>query len=189
MGAARHRQNDGDQRRSTRTGNWLDDVMFFPQGHTLWPLNVVVVRSGAPGHLVDAGSASEFPDSPKAGQGRLRPPGIDPCSRDGRGAHPPTAHGPRGRVAHRGAERTAAPHCTSHMADSGGRVLGGARFYPHRHAGTVPDALRSMASRFLDKYAAGYGRSRRSMTPGVMSNRRSHAGAQHRPASPPAAML
>ena len=44
-----------------------------------WPLNVVVVRSGEPTILVDAGPGLEFPDFPTAGRlaRRLEAAGVD----------------------------------------------------------------------------------------------------------------
>lgn len=58
--------------------NWLGD-MHYPQEAFDWPLNVLVVRSGAQTILVDAGVGAQFPGFPRAGQSqhRLTAAGID----------------------------------------------------------------------------------------------------------------
>lgn len=58
--------------------DWLDH-MFLPPDKFDWPLNVLVVRSGAQTILVDAGLGSQFPGFPRAGQfpSRLEAAGID----------------------------------------------------------------------------------------------------------------
>ena len=57
---------------------WLDD-MFLPPDTFDWPLNVLVVRSGARTILVDSGLGDEYPDFPRAGHLalRLEAAGID----------------------------------------------------------------------------------------------------------------
>ena len=66
---------------SADLASWLDD-MFLPPDVLEWPLNVVVVRSGAQTILIDAGLGVEFPDFPRAGQlaMRLEAAGIDAAS-------------------------------------------------------------------------------------------------------------
>ena len=120
---------------TTDLAAWLDD-MFLPPDVLDWPLNVAVVRSGGKTILIDAGLGLEFPDFPRAGQLalRLEAAGIDPASVTDvvlthlhmdhiggllvDGLQGPVASGPAGAP---GGRR--------------GRVLGGARFLPHRHAG------------------------------------------------------
>ena len=138
--------------------------MFLPPDVLEWPLNVAVVRSGGRTILIDAGLGVEFPDFPTAGRLalRLEAAGIDPASVTdvvlthmhmdhiggllGDGLREPAASGPAGP---RGRRR--------------GRVLGGARFLPHHHAG------RGCRTRFgrpprgsWTSTAASCGRSRRS---------------------------
>jgi glyoxylase-like metal-dependent hydrolase (beta-lactamase superfamily II) len=66
---------------SAELAGWLDDN-FLPPEIVDWPLNVVVVRTGARTILVDAGLGLEFPDFPRAGQTvqRLEAAGVDLAS-------------------------------------------------------------------------------------------------------------
>jgi glyoxylase-like metal-dependent hydrolase (beta-lactamase superfamily II) len=57
---------------------WLADT-FLPPDEMVWPLNVVVVRSGSRTILVDSGLGAEYPDFARAGRLdlRLQAAGID----------------------------------------------------------------------------------------------------------------
>ncbi len=60
---------------------WLAD-MFLPQDEMVWPLNVVVLRSGGKTILIDSGLGLEYPDFPRAGRLdlQLKAAGIDLAS-------------------------------------------------------------------------------------------------------------
>jgi len=60
---------------------WLAD-MFPPPDEMVWPLNVVVVRSGGRTILIDSGLGKEYPDFPRAGRlaQQLETAGIDLAS-------------------------------------------------------------------------------------------------------------
>ncbi|WP_266182115.1 MBL fold metallo-hydrolase [Dyella humicola] len=60
---------------------WLNDRLLPPDVY-LWPLNVLVVRSGDRTVLIDSGTGMEFPDSPGVGRlaARLDAAGFGPAS-------------------------------------------------------------------------------------------------------------
>jgi glyoxylase-like metal-dependent hydrolase (beta-lactamase superfamily II) len=61
--------------------SWLSD-MFLPRDEMVWPLNVVVVRSGGRTILIDSGLGVEYPDFARTGRLdlRLEAAGIDLAS-------------------------------------------------------------------------------------------------------------
>ena len=136
---------------SADLASWLDD-MFLPDVLD-WPLNVVVVRSGGRTVLIDAGLGVEFPDFPRAGMLalRLEAAGIDPASvTDVVLTHLHMDHvggllgdGLRGRLR---------PDLRVHVAAAEAEFWESPDFSRTSMPPGVPDALRSVASRFLDEY-------------------------------------
>ena len=131
---------------------WLDDRMQPPDVYK-WPLNVVVVRSGGRTVLIDSGAGSEFPDFPGVGllATRLDAAGIDPASvTDVVLTHLHVDHvgglladGLRGRLR---------PDVPIHLAAAEAEFWESPDFSRTSMPPGVPDALRSVASRFLDEY-------------------------------------
>ena len=64
-----------------KVAGWLDD-MFLPPDEMVWPLNVIVVRSGGRTILIDSGLGQEQPKFSRAGRWaqRLEAVGIDLAS-------------------------------------------------------------------------------------------------------------
>jgi glyoxylase-like metal-dependent hydrolase (beta-lactamase superfamily II) len=133
-------------------GAWLDG-MFLPPRFG-WPLNVGVVRSGGRTILIDAGLGAEYPDFPGAGQltRRLEAAGIGLESlTDVVLTHMHMDHiggllgdGVRGRLR---------PDLRIHLAAAEAEFwAGGADLSRATMPPGVPDALRSVAKRFLDEY-------------------------------------
>jgi len=132
-------------------GAWLDG-MFLPPRFG-WPLNVGVVRSGGRTILIDAGLGAEF----RTSQGRA----VDPAT-GGAGiglesltdvvlTHMHMDH--IGRAARRRGEGSAASGPADPCGDRRGRVLGGGADLSRAYMPPeVPDALSSVAKRFLDEY-------------------------------------
>jgi len=131
---------------------WLDDK-FLPQDVLDWPLNVVVVRSGGRTILVDAGLGVEFPDFPRAGQTvhRLEAAGIDPSAvTDVVLTHLHMDH--VGGLLTQGLKERLRPDLRVHVASAEAEFWEAPDFSNTHMPAPVPDALRSIASRFLDEY-------------------------------------
>ena len=131
---------------------WLDD-MFLPPDVLDWPLNVVVVRSGGRTILIDAGLGMEFPDFPRAGQLalRLEAAGIAPTSvTDVVLTHLHMDH--VGGLLTDGLRSRLSPDVRIHVASAEAEFWESPDFSRTHMPAPVPDALRSIASRFLDEY-------------------------------------
>ena len=131
---------------------WLDDK-FLPKDVLDWPLNVVVVRSGGRTILVDAGLGVEFPDFPRAGQTvhRLEAAGIDPSAvTDVVLTHLHMDH--VGGLLTQGLKERLRPDLRGHVASAEAEFWEAPDFSNTHMPAPVPDALRSIASRFLDEY-------------------------------------
>lgn len=132
--------------------NWLND-QFLPPDVLDWPLNVVVVRSGGRTILVDAGLGVEFPDFAKAGQTvhRLEAAGIDPGSvTDVILTHLHMDH--VGGLLTEGLKERLRPDLQVHVAAREAEFWQAPDFSHTDMPAPVPDALRSIATRFLDSY-------------------------------------
>ncbi len=133
-------------------GSWLDD-RFLPRDVLDWPLNVVVVRHGDKTILVDAGLGVEFPDFPRAGQTvhRLEAAGIDPeAVTDVVLTHLHMDH--VGGLLTEGLKDRLRPDLRVHVAAREAEFWEAPDFSRTVMPAPVPDALRSIASRFLDTY-------------------------------------
>jgi glyoxylase-like metal-dependent hydrolase (beta-lactamase superfamily II) len=133
-------------------GSWLDD-RFLPRDVLDWPLNVVVVRSGGRTILVDAGLGVEFPDFPRAGQTvhRLQAAGIDPAAvTDVVLTHLHMDH--VGGLLTEGLKERLSPDLRVHVATAEAEFWESPDFSHTDMPAPVPDALRSIASRFLNEY-------------------------------------
>ena len=129
---------------------WLDDRLQPPDVY-MWPLNVVVVRSGGQTVLIDAGVGAEFPNVPQVGRlaMRLDAAGIDPASvTDVVLTHLHVDHvgglladGLRGRLRPEVPIHLAAAEVESALPDFSRNTFGG-----------FPDVLRSAEERFVDVY-------------------------------------
>jgi glyoxylase-like metal-dependent hydrolase (beta-lactamase superfamily II) len=132
--------------------HWLDDN-FLPQDVLDWPLNVVVVRTGDRTILVDAGLGVEFPDFPRAGQTvhRLEAAGIDPGAvTDVVLTHLHMDH--VGGLLTEGLKERLRPDLRVHTAALEAEFWEAPDFSKTVMPQPVPDALRSIATRFLDEY-------------------------------------
>jgi glyoxylase-like metal-dependent hydrolase (beta-lactamase superfamily II) len=137
---------------SADLAGWLDD-MFLPPDVLDWPLNVVVVRSGGRTILIDAGLGMEFPDFPRAGQLalRLEAAGIRPASvTDVVLTHMHMDH--VGGLLTDGLRSRLSPDVRIHVASAEAEFWESPDFSHTHMPAPVPDALRSIASRFLDEY-------------------------------------
>nr|WP_090339084.1 MBL fold metallo-hydrolase [Mycolicibacterium malmesburyense]CRL67209.1 beta-lactamase superfamily metal-dependent hydrolase [Mycolicibacterium malmesburyense] len=133
-------------------GSWLDD-RFLPHDVLDWPLNVVVVRSGDRTILVDAGLGVEFPDFPRAGQTvhRLEAAGIDPSAvTDVVLTHLHMDH--VGGLLTEGLKQRLRSDLRVHVAAAEAEFWEAPDFSHTDMPAPVPDALRSIASRFLTEY-------------------------------------
>jgi len=133
-------------------GRWLDD-RFLPHDVLDWPLNVIVVRSGDRTILVDAGLGVEFPDFPRAGQTvrRLEAAGIDlGAVTDVVLTHLHIDH--VGGLLTRGVKERLRPDLRVHVAAAEAEFWQAPDFSNTHMPAPVPDALRSIASRFLTEY-------------------------------------
>jgi glyoxylase-like metal-dependent hydrolase (beta-lactamase superfamily II) len=131
---------------------WLDD-MFLPPDVLDWPLNVVVVRSGGQTILIDAGLGVEFADFPRAGQLalRLEAAGIRPASvTDVVLTHLHMDH--VGGLLTDGLRSRLTPDVRIHVASAEAEFWESPDFSHTAMPPGVPDALRSVASRFLVEY-------------------------------------
>jgi glyoxylase-like metal-dependent hydrolase (beta-lactamase superfamily II) len=137
---------------SADLAGWLDN-MFLPPDVLDWPLNVVVVRSGGRTILIDAGLGMEFPDFPRAGQLalRLEAAGIRPASvTDVVLTHMHMDH--VGGLLTDGLRSRLTPDVRIHVASAEAEFWESPDFSHTHMPAPVPDALRSIASRFLDEY-------------------------------------
>jgi glyoxylase-like metal-dependent hydrolase (beta-lactamase superfamily II) len=137
---------------SADLSTWLHD-QFLPPDVTDWPLNVVVVRTGGRTILVDAGLGVEFPDFPRAGQTvhRLEAAGIDPAAvTDVVLTHLHMDH--VGGLLTEGLKQRLRPDLRVHVAAAEAEFWESPDFSRTDMPAPVPDALRSIASRFLDEY-------------------------------------
>ncbi|MCZ0727003.1 MBL fold metallo-hydrolase [Mycolicibacterium iranicum] len=133
-------------------GNWLED-RFLPKDVLDWPLNVIVVRSGRRTILVDAGLGVEFPDFPRAGQtvNRLEAAGIDLSTvTDVVLTHLHMDH--VGGLLTDGLKERLRPDLHIHVAAAEAEFWEAPDFSHTDMPAPVPNALRSIASRFLDEY-------------------------------------
>lgn len=133
---------------------WLDD-MFLPSDVLDWPLNVVVVRSGAKTILVDAGLGTEFAWSDPSRAGllalRLQAAGIDPASvTDVVLTHLHMDH--IGGLLGDGLSSQLRPDLQIHLAAAEAEFWESPDFSKTSMAPGVPEALRSTATRFLNEY-------------------------------------
>ncbi|OBI78057.1 MBL fold metallo-hydrolase [Mycobacterium sp. E740] len=136
----------------TEFGQWLDE-RFLPHEVLDWPLNVVVVRAGDRTILVDAGLGVEFPDFPRAGQTvhRLEAAGIDPSAvTDVVLTHMHMDH--VGGLLTRGLKERLRPDLRIHAASREAEFWEAPDFSQTDMPAPVPDALRSIAARFLAEY-------------------------------------
>src|SRR4051812_33147014 len=137
---------------TTEFAGWLDH-QFLPRDVVDWPLNVVVVRTGGRTILVDAGLGVEFPDFPRAGQTvhRLEAAGIDPGSvTDVVLTHLHMDH--IGGLLTEGLKARLRPDLRVHVSAAEAEFWESPDFSNTDMPAPVPDALRSIASRFLDEY-------------------------------------
>lgn len=133
-------------------GNWLED-RFLPKDVLDWPLNVIVVRSGRRTILVDAGLGVEFPDFPRAGQtvNRLEAAGIDLSTvTDVVLTHLLMDH--VGGLLTEGLKERLRPDLHIHVAAAEAEFWEAPDFSHTDMPAPVPNALRSIAWRFLDEY-------------------------------------
>ncbi len=137
---------------ATDYAHWLDD-RFLPHDVLDWPLNVCVVRSGGRTILVDAGLGVEFPDFPRAGQTvhRLEAAGIDPSAvTDIVLTHLHMDH--VGGLLTQGLKDRLSPDLRVHVAAAEAEFWEAPDFSLTEMPAPVPDALRSIATRFLGEY-------------------------------------
>ena len=137
---------------SADLASWLDD-MFLPRDVLEWPLNVVVVRSGNRTILVDAGLGVEYPDFPRTGQTlhRLEAAGIDPASvTDVVLTHLHMDH--VGGLLADGLKARLRPDLRVHLSAAEAEFWTAPDFSRTVMPPGMPEALRSVASRFLDEY-------------------------------------
>jgi glyoxylase-like metal-dependent hydrolase (beta-lactamase superfamily II) len=137
---------------SADLAGWLGDN-FLPPDVLDWPLNVVVVRTRGRTILVDAGLGVEFPDFPRAGQTvhRLQAAGIDPAAvTDVVLTHLHMDH--VGGLLTQGLKERLRPDLRVHVAAAEADFWEAPDFSHTDMPAPVPDALRSIASRFLDEY-------------------------------------
>jgi len=131
---------------------WLDDMVLPPAFD--WPVNVVVVRSGGRTVLIDAGIGVEYKDFRQAGRliHRLEAAGIDPASvTDVVLTHMHMDH--VGGLLGDGVKARLRPDLRIHVSAveaefwAGKADLSRASMPPG-----IPDALRSIATHFLNEY-------------------------------------
>ena len=131
---------------------WLDD-MFLPPDTFDWPLNVLVVRSGARTILVDSGLGDEYPDFPRAGHLalRLEAAGIDLGSvTDVVLTHMHMDH--VGGLLVDGVKNRLRPDLRVHVAAAEVEFWASPDFSHTSMPSPVPAVLRSAATRFLNEY-------------------------------------
>ena len=133
---------------------WLDDMVLPPAFD--WPVNVVVVRSGGRTVLIDAGMGVEYEGFRRAGRllMRLEDAGIDPASvTDVVLTHMHMDH--IGGLLGDGVKDRLRPDLRVHASASEAEFWAGkADLSRASMPPGIPDALRSIASRFLDQYSS-----------------------------------
>ncbi|CAN3131333.1 MBL fold metallo-hydrolase [Mycobacterium sp. smrl_JER01] len=137
---------------STALASWLED-MFLPPDVLDWPLNVVLVRSGDRTILVDAGLGAEFPGFPRAGQtaSRLEAAGVDLSAiTDVVLTHLHMDH--VGGLLTAGIKDRLRPDLRIHLAAREAEFWTSPDFSRTCMPEPVPEALRTVASRFLAEY-------------------------------------
>ena len=131
---------------------WLDG-MFLPPVFG-WPVNVGVVRSGGRTVLIDAGLGAEYPNFPTAGRLglQLEAAGIDPASlTDVVLTHLHMDH--VGGLLTDGFRSRVRPDVRVHVAAAEAEFWAGeADLSRASMPQGIPDALRSIAKRFLNEY-------------------------------------
>jgi len=131
---------------------WLDDMVLPPAFD--WPVNVVVVRSGGRTVLIDAGIGVEYKDFRRAGRllHRLEAAGIDPASlTDVLLTHLHMDH--IGGLLGDGVKGRLRPDLRVHVSAAEAEFwAAGADLSRTSMPPGIPDALRSIATRFLDEY-------------------------------------
>jgi glyoxylase-like metal-dependent hydrolase (beta-lactamase superfamily II) len=130
---------------------WLDETLQPPDVY-LWPLNVVVVRSGGRTVLVDSGVGTEFADFPQVGQlaTRMDAAGIDPASvTDVVLTHLHVDH--VGGLLSDALRRRLRPDVPIHLAAAEAKFWASPDFSRNTFGG-FPDVLRSAEERFVDLY-------------------------------------
>ncbi len=131
---------------------WLED-MFLPPDVLEWPLNVIVLRRGDRTILVDSGIGDEYPDFPRAGRLalRLEAAGIDPRSvTDVVLTHMHMDH--VGGLLADGLRSQLRRDVPIHVAAAEVDFWAAPDFSHTAMPQPVPDTLRSVARRFLDRY-------------------------------------
>jgi glyoxylase-like metal-dependent hydrolase (beta-lactamase superfamily II) len=131
---------------------WLDDMVLPPAFD--WPVNVVVVRSGGRTVLIDAGIGVEYKDFRRAGRLllRLEAAGIDPASlTDVVLTHLHMDH--VGGLLGDGVKGRLRPDLRVHVSAVEAEFWAAGADLSHTSMPPgIPDALRSIATRFLDEY-------------------------------------
>ena len=131
---------------------WLDDMVLPPAFD--WPVNVVVVRSGGRTVLIDAGIGVEYKDFRRAGRLllRLEAAGIDPASlTDVVLTHLHMDH--IGGLLGDGVKGRLRPDLRVHVSAVEAEFWAAGADLSHTSMPPgIPDALRSIATRFLDEY-------------------------------------
>jgi len=158
-----------------KVARWLDD-MFLPPDEMVWPLNVIVVRSGDRTILIDSGLGQEQPKFARAGRWaqRLEAAGIDLASvTDVVLTHMHFDH-VGGLLVDGVKEQLQRPDLPIHAAAAEAKFWTSPNFSGSGSMPTwFPDAARSAAARFL----AGYGSQLRlfdaeyEVAPGVLVRR------------------
>jgi glyoxylase-like metal-dependent hydrolase (beta-lactamase superfamily II) len=132
---------------------WLDD-MFLPPDEMVWPVNVVVVRSGGRTILIDSGLGDQQPDFKRAGRWaqRLAAAGIDLASvTDVVLTHMHFDH--VGGLLVDGVRERLRPDVPIHAAAAEAKFWASPDFSSNSSMpGWFPDAARSAAAKFLNEY-------------------------------------
>lgn len=152
---------------------WLED-MFLPPDVLEWPLNAVVVRSGAQTVLIDAGIGDPGLDLPRAGRlaQRLKAAGIDLSSvTDVVLTHMHMDH--VGGLLADGMKQLLRPDLRVHLAAAEAEFWTAPDFSRTAMPPGFPDALRSVATRFLDEYGSQLRpfEDEHEVAPGVLASR------------------